>query len=133
MEPERTRFMEHLAASCPLSLREFCDAVKRRLELPEFEFDSENETEWGLVEQDGIEYNVSRPYKRGTLEEWDSTVPKGCNFGVTLVVTDDGPPDRTPDWSARELVPRVGQALADLLGVEVTHHRTWLGIGRNAG
>jgi hypothetical protein len=131
MEFDRIRLMEHLAVDCPLSLQEFCDAMRRRFGLPAFEFDFENETEWGLVEHEGIEYNVSRPYERGTLEEWDGSVPVGCNFGVTLMVSQDCPPGHDAEWSSAELVPHIGQGLADLLGRRVYHHRTWVGAGEN--
>jgi hypothetical protein len=131
MEFDRIRLMEHLAVDCPLSLQEFCGAMQRRFGLPEFEFDSENETEWGSVEHEGVEYNVSRPYERGTLEEWDGSVPVGCNFGVTLMVLQDCPPAQDAEWSSAELVPHIGQGLADLLGRRVYHHRTWVGAGEN--
>src|SRR5262245_26623931 len=103
MEFDRIRLMEHLAVDCPLSLQEFCDAMQRRFGLPAFEFDSENETEWGLVEHEGIEYNVSRPYERGTLEEWDGS----GTFGVTLMLSQD-----------------CRLSLADVVGRRVYHHRT---------
>ena len=131
MEFSRTRLMEHLAVDCPLSLHEFCGAMQRQFELSDFVFDCENATEWGLVEHDGIEYNVSRPYERGTLKEWDDSVPVGCNFGVILIVAQDCSPGRNAEWSSDELVPHVGQGLADLFGQRVYHHRTWLGVGNN--
>jgi hypothetical protein len=105
--------------------------MQRRFCLPDFEYDSENETEWGLVNHGGIEYNVSRPYKRATLKEWDGSVPAGCNVGVTLTVFKDRPPGQDTDWSSTELVERVGQGLADLLQRRVYHHRTWLGVDKN--
>ena len=90
--------MEHLAVDCPLSLQEFCSAMQQRLNLSKFEFDFENETEWGLVESEGIEYNVSRPYERGTLQEWDETVPAGCNFGISLEVSEECPLEQNIEW-----------------------------------
>jgi hypothetical protein len=131
MEISRIRFMEHLAVDCPLSLEEFCSRVKRRFELPDFEFDWENETEWGLVECEGIEYNVSHPFERGTLQEWDESVPAGCNFAITLSVSQERPPEQDVEGSSAELVPNIGQALADLFERQVYHHRTWLGAGKN--
>jgi hypothetical protein len=128
MDLQRVRLMEHLAVDCPLTLRAFCDAMQRRLGLPEFACDCENETEWCWVEHEEIEHNVSRPFEPGTLQKWDSTVPSGCNFGVTLAVSQACPPDMDAVWSGSELVPRIAQALADLLGVRVYHHRTWLGV-----
>lgn len=131
MEISRIRFIEHLAIDCPLSLRKFCNKMQRIFRLPDFEFDYENETEWGLVEYEGIEYNVSRPYERGTLQEWDESVPAGCNFGVSLIVSQERPPEQNVEWGSAELVPNIGQALADLFERQVYHHRTWLGVGNN--
>ena len=131
MELDRIRLMLHLAVDCPLSLEEFCAAMRHRFGLPDFEYACENETEWGLVKHEGIDYNVSRPYKRGTLEEWDGSVPEGCNVGVTLTAFKDCPPGQDADWSSAELVERIGQGLADLLRRQVYHHRTWLGAGKN--
>jgi len=131
MEANRTRFEEHLAVACPLSLEKFCQKIQLRFGLPDFEFDYENETEWALVEYEGIEYNVSRPFKRGTLQKWDESVPTGCNFGITLSVSEDCPQKFNIEWGSTELVPSFGQALADVLGRKVYHHRTWLGAGRN--
>lgn len=131
MEFSRDRHMELLALDCPLSLREVCLAMQHRFALSEFEFDRENETEWGLVEQHGIEYNVSNPYEAGTLQKWDSTVPVGCTIGIALVVSRDCPSDWDTTWSSSVLVPQIGQALADLLRCRIYHHRTWVGPGVN--
>ena len=131
MEFSRIRLMEHLAVDCPLSLEEFCKAMRQRFGLPDFKYDFENETEWGLVEHEGIEYNVSRPYERGTLEEWDGSVPVGCNVGVTLMVSQECPPSQDAEWSSAELVTHIGQGLADLLGGRVYHHRSWIQGGKN--
>jgi hypothetical protein len=131
MEFDRIRFMEHLAVDCPLSLWELCERMQQQFSLPEFSFDSENETEWGLVEHDGIQYNVSRPYKRYRLSDWDGTVPYGCNFGITLMVSSARPPEQDIDWSGDNLVPNVGQRLAVMLGRRVFHHRTWVRVGEN--
>jgi hypothetical protein len=131
MEINRIRFTEHLAIDSQLSLQEFCSAIQQRLGLPDFEFDYENETEWGLVEYEGIEYNVSRPYEPGTLQGWDETVAAGCNFKVTLTVGKERPSDQDIEWSSAELVPSIGQVLAELFDTPVYHHRTWLGAGKN--
>jgi hypothetical protein len=123
--------MEHLAMECPLSLEEFCEAMRQRFSLPDFGYDSEDETEWGSVVHEGIEFNVSRPYEPGTLEEWDGSVPVGCNIGITLAVFQDCPPGQDAEWNSQALVSQVGQGLADLLGRRVYHHRTWLAAGEN--
>lgn len=103
------------------------------MELPPFEFDCENMTEWGSIETEGglLGVNVSRPYERGTLHEWDPSVPMGCNFGISLVVSKEAPESWTHQWAAAELVPRYAQEIADLAGAEVYYHRTWFGPGQN--
>lgn len=123
--------MEHLAVWCPWSLQQFCDAMRQEFGLDPFDFDFENETEWGTVVCDGIEYNVSRPYDAGMLREWDDTVPNGCNFGVTLIILQGDPSTRDANRPFVELVPYVGQRLSNLLGRRVYHHRTWLGASNN--
>lgn len=105
--------------------------MQRGFKLPDFEYDCENETEWGSVKHEGIDFNVSRPYERGVLEEWDGSVPVGCTIGVTLTAFKDCPPGQDPHWTSNDLVERVGQRLANLLGLRVYHHRTWLGVGTN--
>jgi hypothetical protein len=124
MDFGRIRLTESLALDSPLALEGLCDVFRVLFGLPEFEYDCENETEWGLMEQEGIEYNVSRPYERGTLEEWDGSVPVGCNFGITLMVSQECPPGRDAAWGSAEFAPRIGQALADRLGTRVYHHRS---------
>jgi hypothetical protein len=131
MEINRIRFIEHLAIDCPLSLEEFCHAMQQKFGLPDFEFDFENETEWDLVEYEGIEYNISRPYEPDTWGGWVETVPAGCNFAITLQVSEDCSPEQNIHWSFAELVPSVGQRLADLFMQPVYHYRTWFGVGRS--
>ncbi|MCO6043149.1 hypothetical protein NG895_04465 [Aeoliella sp. ICT_H6.2] len=131
MHVNRIRVMEHLAVDCCFSLTEVCEGLQQLLSLPDFAYDCENETEWSSVVDRGIEYNVSRPYKRGTLEEWDDSVPAGCSVAVTLTAFKDCPPGQDPEWDSTELVERVGQGLANLLEQTVYHHRTWLRPGEN--
>lgn len=128
---DRTAMMEHLAVTSALTLRQFCDRVREILKLPEFQFDFENETEWGLVEVDNIEYNISRPYEEGTLQEWDDTVPAGCNFGISLVLYREHPYANDHDWAFIHLVAPVAQKLADGFSSPIHYHRTWLGPGDN--
>jgi hypothetical protein len=71
MKDEEIRFIENLCTTTVLSLEEFCGKLSKELDLPDFEHDAENETEWGWVEIDHIEINVSRPYEPGKLQEWD--------------------------------------------------------------
>ena len=117
--------VEHLAFSSSLLLRECCERVREALGLPDFHFDSENETEWGLVEVDNIEYNVSRPFEEGTLYEWDETVPPGCNFGVSLIVYREHPRAGNHDWAIEALVKPFIERVAPVINVPIHHHRTW--------
>ena len=123
--------MEHLSLRSPFALRDFCDHIREILGLPEFSFDFENETEWGAATADSIEYNVSRPYKAGTLQEWDHTVPAGCNFGISLTACNDHPHAGDHEWAAKHLVAPVAQKLANRLGVPIYYHRTWCAPGNN--
>jgi hypothetical protein len=129
--PDRPRLAEHFAFWSSLSLIELCTCLRERFHLPEFEYGSENDTEWALVSRGGLEYNVSCPYEDGTLQEWDSSVPPDCNVGFTLSISTEAVEPRDAQQSSAELVPRIGQALADLFAEPVHHHRTWLGPGEN--
>jgi hypothetical protein len=122
-------FMEYLAGKSPLPLVDFCEIVQRALELPAFEYDAENESEWGTSIKDGVRYNISRPYEEETLSSWDDTVPEGFNFGLVLIF-----PKRSqePAIASADLIRKVGQSLSAALRAPFVHHRTWLGVGNNA-
>jgi len=144
METKRIRFMEHLAVAAPASLRDFCHILRREYALPAFCFDGlhsaslhvalfsldHEQSECGFVEKDGIEYNITRypsqPFTPEILQIRDTTVPDECNFGIALVVSNECPEEANVAWGASELVPRVAQKLANVLGQEVHHHRTSL-------
>src|SRR5678815_1967564 len=83
-----TKFMDHIAFASESTLEHICTVTQRALDLPDFKFDSENETEWGISEKARIEYNISRPYEPETLRSWDSTVPDGCNVGLALIFSE---------------------------------------------
>lgn len=127
--------MEHLTLSTPMDIDETCACVRDALGLPPMLMDAENETSWGWVVVDGIEYNVSRPYEPGTLQRWDDTVPPGCDVGITVIFKPDHP--RLADlaalerWIATDLIPDVARKLAAAFGTSVHYHRTWLGPGQN--
>lgn len=127
----QTAMMEHMAVSTPLSLIEFCDRCRHVLDLPEFRYDYENETEWGVAKTQDMEYNISRPYEVGTLQEWDDTVPDGCNFGISLILSHSHPNANNHDWAFKHLVVPVAQQIANEFNLPVYYHRTWLGVGNN--
>ena len=122
-------WVEHLAFHSALDLEPLCAAIRAALDLPAFAFDSENMTAWGLCERDGVEYNVSMPYEDGKLQEWDDTVPDGCNVGMSLLVAKDHPRAGDPGWVVGTLVRGVGERLAASLGHPLVHHRTSLPTG----
>jgi hypothetical protein len=126
MEPERVARMEHFALETTLSLQTLCARIRDEFALPEFQLDCENETEWGWSELDGIEYNVSRPYELRTLRSWDSSVPEGCNVGITLLLAKSHPHHDDSNWIAESLVPVVATRLQRALATAIHHHRSWL-------
>lgn len=130
MESQSIQVSEHFAFFSPLPLKALCEAVRARLGLPEFD-GSEDATEWGISEDDGLEYNISRPFADGTLQAWDRSVPAGCNVGLALSVSRTHSKWTDGGCISEDFVLSVAQAVANLLGVPVHHHRTWLGPGRN--
>lgn len=116
--------VERLAFRSELGIEPLCAAIGRALALPRFQFDVENETEWGACHHEGVEYNVSKPYEEGTLQEWDETVPAWCNVGLSLLIDDDHPHAGDPRWLVETLVRGVGERLAAALGRPLVHHRS---------
>ena len=122
--------MEHLSLHSPLSIQDFCARFSSVFHLPEFHFDAENETEWGTVEFEHVEFNVSKPYEADTLRGWDSTVPFGCNFGISLILLRSHK-SPTHEWALEQLETPVARALANEFSTTVYFHRTWLAPGQN--
>ncbi len=123
--------MEHLALKSTATLDEFCSRFRQSLDLPEFQFGAENATEWGFSEMDNIEYNVSKPYESGTLQQWDYTVPESCNFGISLILYREHPNATDHEWAVEHLVNPVAQKIANEFTVTVHFHRTWYASGEN--
>ena len=113
--------MEHLAIHSQLNLTDFCRKLSILLNLPDFQFDSENETEWGEAKSEYLIINVSRPYEKGTLQEWDDTVPAGCNFGISIT---------KKSIELNEII-RIGKLIANEFKSSVYYHRTWVEPGNN--
>ena len=125
MNRDRIAFIEHLALRSDLGLNDVCQHLASDLGLQPFQFDSENETEWGSVEVDGVEVNVSKPYEVGTLQRWDSTTPRACNFGILLIIATGHPVYSDHERAVEGLVPSYAQGIADALMTDVYHHRWW--------
>lgn len=124
---DEVKLMEHLAVKSNLSLIEFCEKFISILGLPKMKFDAENETEWASVEVEGIEYNVSRPYEKGTLQQWDDSVPSDCNFGISLIFKSK----ETKQIESNRFAKQVSKLLAEGMKTDIYFHRTWLGPGKN--
>jgi len=129
-DPKKALLMEHLSLESDLSLEEFSDRLRAVFRLPDFSYDAENESEWVSTVVDHVEYNIARPFREGTLTKWDSTVPEGCNFGISLILH-HGHPQATHEWAFEHLVVPVGRAVAQEFDTAVCYHRTWEGVGRN--
>ena len=87
-------------------------------------YDFENETEWLTIDVGGLNYNISRPYEEGTLQEWDDTTPQGCNFGIVLSIHKDNPSVLDNAWVDKTVADICGQ-LARTFNTTVYHHRTF--------
>jgi hypothetical protein len=129
VDDESAELHEHLAFHSPIALEPLCDAVRMALDLPAFEFGTENENAWGRCRYQGVEYNLSMPPEPGTLQEWDDTVPGWCNVGLTLLVFEQHPHADDPVWIVTTLVRGVGERLAAAFGRPVVYHRTSLSLG----
>jgi hypothetical protein len=131
MNSDDIKRQEHLALRSLLSLKEFCKKFTVALDLPEMDFDFENETEWGNVEVSYISYTVSRPYEDGTLYEWDNSIPKDCNFGITMEVHEYHRFANDAKWIFDNLIVVVANKLVSTFMTPIYYHRTWLNPGKN--
>ena len=113
--------MEHLATYSTSNLKDFCSRLKIILDIPDFVYDYENETEWGESKKGNLTINVSKPFEIGTLQEWDDTVPDKCNFGISM----------TKENIDLNEIRRIGQLIADEFRTSVYYHRTWIELGKN--
>jgi hypothetical protein len=129
MDIQVIKRLEHISLKSELDLMAFGELFQKELTLPTMKYDYENETEWLEIDQDGINYNISRPYKEGTLQEWDDTTPKGCNFGIILSIHKDHPYVLDNKW-VDNIVGKFCKQLAITYNTTVNHHRSFIfGIG----
>ena len=124
MDIQVVKRQEHIALKSSLDLLTFGEKFQKALTLPAMEHDYENETEWLDIEYNGINYNISRPYKEGTLQDWDDTTPEGCNFGIVLSIHKDNPHVLDNTW-VDNIVANVCGQLANTFNTIVYHHRTF--------
>ncbi|MEK3917838.1 hypothetical protein [Paenibacillus sp. FSL H7-0331] len=119
---------ERLAFNSDFTLEELIKLLRMSLSLDEFQFDYENENNWGWTyDENRIEINVSKPYEEDKLYEWDSTVPKGCNFGVALMSNDSNfnfdPHKYNHDFVINKLIPKYICVIEQITKTKVYYHR----------
>lgn len=119
---------EHLAFRSVLTLEQFTELLKNELFLKEFLFDFENENNWAWTfDEDHILINISKPFDDGMLQEWDSSVPQGCNFGITLLNEDNDfyydPRTYSNDFVINKLIPKYLDAVERIIKNKVYYHR----------
>ncbi|MES2566277.1 MAG: hypothetical protein V4565_05390 [Bacteroidota bacterium] len=124
MDIKETKRLEHICLKSDLDLKSFGDKFQTVLSLPTMEHDFENETEWLTVDLDGINYNISKPYEEGTLQEWDDETPEGCNIGIVLSIHKDHTYVLDNSWVDKMVANVCGQ-LAKTFNTIIYHHRTF--------
>lgn len=108
-----------------MDLRSFGEKFREVFSLPPMTYDYENDAEWLEADKNGVTYNISKPYEKGTLQEWDSSLPEGCNIGISLsFYTTRAMADNNPaiDNHVRDVCTK----LASAFNTTVYNHRTWL-------
>ena len=131
MDTDVIRRLERICLKSDLDLTGFGEKFQNVLTIPEMEYAHENETEWLEIDLDGINYNISRPYEEGTLQEWDDTTPEGCNFGIVLSIHKDHPSVLDNTW-VENMVATICKQLATTFNTTVYHHRSFIfGVNKN--
>ena len=124
MDIKATKRLEHICLKSDLDLLTFGEKFRIALSLPTFEHDYENENEWLTVDLDGLNYNVSKPYEEGTLQEWDDTTPEGCNIGIVISIHKDHSFVLDNAW-VDNFVANFCRLLTKTFNTTVYHHRTF--------
>ena len=124
MDTQLVKRLEHITLESKLNLIAFGEKFQKVLTLPVMKHDYENETEWIEIDHDEINYNVSRPYEKGTLQEWDDTTPEGCNFGIVLSIHKYHSNVLDNVW-VDAMVANVCKKLAVTFNTSVYHHRSF--------
>lgn len=125
MKIELTKRLEHICLQCALDLKIFGVHFEKTIGLPAMEYGFENETEWLCLDLENFSYNISRPFIKGTLQEWDKTTPIGCNFGIVISIHQDHPFVLDDDW-VDKTVADFCKNLANCFNTKVYHHRSFI-------
>ncbi|MFS0915839.1 hypothetical protein [Brevibacillus sp. 179-C 1.1 NHS] len=82
----KLRIFERISFYSELDLEAFSSTLESILSLKPFEYDWENDNRWSWTyDQDHIQINLSWPFLFENLQEWDPTVPDGCNYSLILI------------------------------------------------
>ena len=131
MDTDDIKRLERVCLKSDLNLPGFGEKFQNVLAVPKMEYDNESEAEWLEIDVDGFNYNISRPYKVGTLQEWDDTTPEGCNFGIDISIHKDHPSVLDNTW-VEDRVATVCKQLATAFNTTVYHHRSFIfGINKS--
>ncbi|WP_128100946.1 hypothetical protein [Paenibacillus sp. DCT19] len=119
---------EHIAFQSNLTLEEFTKSLSALIDTDAFQFDFENENNWSWAhDEDQIEVNISKPFKEGTLQEWDDTVPEGCNFGVSLRTSNKKELRQSDTFNELfvlgNLIPKYIKMIEMIIGGKAYYHR----------
>jgi hypothetical protein len=99
--PPPLRAEDHHYLHSGRGLEPFCSELRSVFALEAFSFDSENENEWAISEDDFVIVHVSRAYEDDTYHRWQpARCPPGCNYWVHVSVKAAAPPDWDDAWLA---------------------------------
>ena len=124
MDIKEIKRLEHICLKSDLNLKTFGQKFEQLFSLPTMVYDYENETEWLTIDKDKINYNISRPYEIGTLQEWDDTTPEECNFGIVLSFHKDHS-SINDNYLVDKIVANICEQLSTTFETTVYHHRTF--------
>jgi hypothetical protein len=123
MDIENISKIEHFSTFVDLSLKEFCEKFSLLLELPQMTFSSEDELEYAEVNFNGIDYNISKPYKIGSLNKWDDNVLKNHNFGIILSI------DKTNTDFNNTKLETIANLISTNFNTDLLYYRKWFSTG----
>ncbi|MFC8683550.1 hypothetical protein [Brevibacillus porteri] len=120
------RIFEHISFYSNMDLTTLSNALERVLLLKPFEYDWENDNRWSWTfDQDHIQINISWPYLSESLQEWNNTVPDGCNYNLVLIsdfpLIDYEQDKYNSDFVISVLIPKYVAVLRNIAG-EVYYH-----------
>jgi hypothetical protein len=130
MKAEEIQIIEQFSLKSRMDLHDVCSRVQESFGLKPFEFDFENESEWGITGlTDFIELDISRRYWPGKFLEWCALKLRGSTYALSLAVSRQHPVTAGLEWSTQNLVLPFAQKIADLFNTRVRHLLTRLATG----